>query len=741
MRLGYRSLAALVVIACWTCPPLLRAAVTISGFQPLVGIGLTDEFKDEDHPTFYFAENSSSPGGNWLGPGGSAYYDVALLDTGAAVSLLTLDADASFNIEDEGFRGTELQQIGGATGTIFATINDPLGIYATGLANRTGTGPLTLNTSTMRGQNSVSVLTLPEESDLPNVLGLSFASQYSTSIRADQPQIFQLNGRTVRTPQVTFNPLGSGSEGIVRRAPLTLNPSSSFLTAPSYVFNFLNVLDELPLTDNPIAPTNIQGGLFLNVSVSNDGSQLNNANFFFDTGADVTVVSEINAVQLGFDPVLDTPDFTVAILGSGGTIEAVPGFFADQLSIATVGGSFVVQNVPIVVLDVTDPSNPGNIVPGILGTNVLSGRNLVIDPNPSLGGGGTGPSLFISDPVTTPHQWASSATTADWSTDVSWSAPGVPTTLWVANVNHVSGGDQTATVSSDSTVWELNVQGSDENSITVDIQSGATLTTFSGVNLYERGGVHLSGGRLDAQFIEVLGGSVSGEGTIEVGNGPIPGQVEIRQGELVVGDGIGKLDIVGRFAASANSTVAMQLAGTAAGTLYDQLTVAGDVVLDGALEVTLSDGFVPDLGNTFNLISATGSLGGQFATINLPASFRWDLEYSDNSVVLSFLGVGLSGDYSGNGVVDAADFAVWRDSLGATGTGLAADGDGSGTIDANDYLVWKSNFGSSLPIGGSVGAASSVPEPTALMLLAVCALAVTPRARFVTSKKRRLFCS
>ena len=39
------------------------------------------------------------------------------------------------------------------------------------------------------------------------------------------------------------------------------------------------------------------------VNVSNEGQSLTNSNFFFDTGADVTVVSQLNAVRLGFDPV------------------------------------------------------------------------------------------------------------------------------------------------------------------------------------------------------------------------------------------------------------------------------------------------------------------------------------------------------------------------------------------------------------------------------------------------------
>jgi hypothetical protein len=50
-----------------------------------------------------------------------------------------------------------------------------------------------------------------------------------------------------------------------------------------------------------------------------------------------------------------------------------------------------------------------------------------------------------------------------------------------------------------------------------------------------------------------------------------------------------------------------------------------------------------------------------------------------------------------NGGVDAADYTVWRDSLGRMGSGLAADGDNTGAsagkIDQADYNVWKANFG------------------------------------------------
>ena len=45
------------------------------------------------------------------------------------------------------------------------------------------------------------------------------------------------------------------------------------------------------------------------------------------------------------------------------------------------------------------------------------------------------------------------------------------------------------------------------------------------------------------------------------------------------------------------------------------------------------------------------------------------------------------GDFSKDHVVDAADYAVWRDNLDATGYHLAADGNGDGRVDSDDYIV------------------------------------------------------
>ena len=81
--------------------------------------------------------------------------------------------------------------------------------------------------------------------------------------------------------------------------------------------------------------------------------------------------------------------------------------------------------------------------------------------------------------------------------------------------------------------------------------------------------------------------------------------------------------------------------------------------------------------------------------------------------------VTLPGDYTGNGVVDSADYDLWRANFGDT-TSLVADGNGDQIVDTADYVLWRQNVGltwQSLATGGGAGLAlTSVPEPTGWLL-------------------------
>jgi hypothetical protein len=81
---------------------------------------------------------------------------------------------------------------------------------------------------------------------------------------------------------------------------------------------------------------------------------------------------------------------------------------------------------------------------------------------------------------------------------------------------------------------------------------------------------------------------------------------------------------------------------------------------------------------------------------------------------------GLLGDFNGDGIVDAADYTVWRDNLGAPDeSSIGNNGDGAGGVDAGDYAVWRANFGNSAAALAGLDSATSVPEPHALAMVAV----------------------
>lgn len=90
----------------------------------------------------------------------------------------------------------------------------------------------------------------------------------------------------------------------------------------------------------------------------------------------------------------------------------------------------------------------------------------------------------------------------------------------------------------------------------------------------------------------------------------------------------------------------------------------------------------------------------------------------------------LAGDYNDDGTVNAADYTVWRNNLGAADeTSLNGNGDGMNGVDAGDYTRWKNNFGVMAGAGGAT--TSAVPEPTtaALMMLALALLAICRRTK------------
>lgn len=95
--------------------------------------------------------------------------------------------------------------------------------------------------------------------------------------------------------------------------------------------------------------------------------------------------------------------------------------------------------------------------------------------------------------------------------------------------------------------------------------------------------------------------------------------------------------------------------------------------------------------------------------INPNNEFDYELMSSAAVAINAAADDGLAGDYNLNGVVDAADYAVWRDTFG----------------DEDSLQVWKANFG----IASFADAQrSAIPEPSGLWLCAFAVIACTIHA-------------
>jgi serralysin len=141
------------------------------------------------------------------------------------------------------------------------------------------------------------------------------------------------------------------------------------------------------------------------------------------------------------------------------------------------------------------------------------------------------------------------------------------------------------------------------------------------------------------------------------------------------------------------------------------------------------------------LASADNTAAGQIESLSgveltSPGQYYVRVSGADDNVQLyqlqlaaQALLMGLPGDFNGDGIVDAADYTVWRDHLGeADESALNGNGNGIDGVDQGDFTLWKDNFGAASG-GGAVVAVTSVPEPASatLLLLAVSLLLVRRR--------------
>ncbi len=102
------------------------------------------------------------------------------------------------------------------------------------------------------------------------------------------------------------------------------------------------------------------------------------------------------------------------------------------------------------------------------------------------------------------------------------------------------------------------------------------------------------------------------------------------------------------------------------------------------------------------------------------------------------------GDFNDDGVVNLADYTVWRDNLGSTTPGVlngVGDNGGasSGIVDAADYLLWKTRFGS--VASPSVSLTHGVPEPASAVLFGLMSASALYSKKKLSKITYRFRCS
>ena len=130
------------------------------------------------------------------------------------------------------------------------------------------------------------------------------------------------------------------------------------------------------------------------------------------------------------------------------------------------------------------------------------------------------------------------------------------------------------------------------------------------------------------------------------------------------------------------------------------------VALGGTLELT----FAPDVdvatqsGRTIDLFDWTGVAPTGAFTVSSPYTWNLSKLYTTGEVTLAAV-PGFPGDFNGNGVVDAADYVVWRKNYGTPAA----------------YDTWRAHFGQTAGSGAGANANATIPEPATLVLLTFAA--------------------
>lgn len=241
-------------------------------------------------------------------------------------------------------------------------------------------------------------------------------------------------------------------------------------------------------------------------------------------------------------------------------------------------------------------------------------------------------------------------------------------------------------------------------SVGVDGQSGISVTRNGVLNMSAGAATRIDVGNFagtETARVNITGGDVglvdqSARSVVNIAGGTID-TVQALSGAVVNYSGGGMSGEGAGFRALAGST----------------LNIYGTEFLQGGVPITGLE-----LGVPLTIVDRSGQVTG---TLVDGTAFSFSPTSSDPnfwhaSAVLTVTLV-LAGDFNNDGAIDAADYTVWRNNLGAEGLTpyTGGDGNGDGRVTDEDYVVWKSRFHTTpAQLGGQ---SPTVPEPGSAVLL------------------------
>ncbi len=212
--------------------------------------------------------------------------------------------------------------------------------------------------------------------------------------------------------------------------------------------------------------------------------------------------------------------------------------------------------------------------------------------------------------------------------------------------------------------------------------SGAPLTTTITASMHERGGGdsfeialtpgEVTGGASEAAGWKLLTDNTNGWDVTHTGNPLVSADVSA----TVTGTRTWQFDVNGDTAAADQFVVPNEKPGVYKTTLD----------LTGAKIQIKSTGAVSN-GEAFKIISADKIVGTPTILSATPGQ-TWVFDAATGRVCLGSCPGGVAGDYSGNGVLDAADLDLQATAIGNNGPAGTYDLTGDGSVNYDDRLAW-----------------------------------------------------